>query len=78
MDVGAGAPAALLEDPERSLFADAAELGQRWHGAAEWTTAVTRSPPRFALSCSPGLLRGCAELARAHGWLLQTHAAENQ
>ena len=75
MDVGAGAPAALLEDPERSL-SDAAELGQRWHGAASGRLGYAVAP-RFALSCSPGLLRGCADLARAHGWLLQTHAAEN-
>ena len=75
MDVGAGAPAALLEDPDRSL-SDADELGQRWHGAAGGRLGYAVAP-RFALSCSPGLLRGCADLARAHGWLLQTHAAEN-
>ncbi len=75
MDVGAGAPSALLEDPERSL-SDAAELGQRWHGAAGGRLRYAVAP-RFALSCSPGLLRGCADLARSHGWLLQTHAAEN-
>jgi cytosine/adenosine deaminase-related metal-dependent hydrolase len=75
MDAGADAPLALLEDPERSL-SDAIELGQRWHGAAGGKLRYAVAP-RFALSCSPGLLRGCAELARAHGWLLQTHAAEN-
>jgi len=76
MDVGAGAPAALFEDPERSL-SDAAVLGKRWHGAADGRLRYAVAP-RFALSCSPGLLRGCADLARAHGWLLQTHAAENR
>ena len=76
MDVGAGAPSTLLEDPERSL-SDAAELGQRWHRAAAGRLSYAVAP-RFALSCSPGLLRGCVELARAHGWLLQTHAAENR
>jgi len=76
MDIGVGAPAALLEDPERSI-ADASELGQRWHNAAEGRLRYAVAP-RFALSCSPGLLRGCAELAREHGWLLQTHAAENR
>ena len=75
MDVGDGAPPALLEDPDRSL-SDAAELGQRWHGAAGGRLRYAVAP-RFALSCSPGLLRGCAALARAQGWLLQTHAAEN-
>lgn len=75
MDVGSDAPAALLEDPERSL-SDAAELGQCWHGAAEGRLRYAVAP-RFALSCSQRLLRGCADLAREHGWLLQTHAAEN-
>jgi cytosine/adenosine deaminase-related metal-dependent hydrolase len=75
MDVGAGAPVALLEDPERSL-SDATELGHRWHSAASGRLSYAVAP-RFALSCSPRLLRGCAELAREQGWLLQTHAAEN-
>ena len=34
--------------------------------------------PRFALSCSRTLLEGCGELARRHGWLLHSHAAENR
>jgi cytosine/adenosine deaminase-related metal-dependent hydrolase len=76
MDVGDGAPAALLEDPERSL-ADATELGQRWHGSADGRLRYAVAP-RFALSCSPALLRGCTELARANGWLLQSHAAESR
>jgi cytosine/adenosine deaminase-related metal-dependent hydrolase len=76
MDVGNGAPAELLEDPDRSL-ADAAELGLRWHGAADGRLRYAVAP-RFALSCSPGLLRGCADLAREHGWMLETHAAENR
>jgi cytosine/adenosine deaminase-related metal-dependent hydrolase len=76
MDVGDGAPAKLLEDPEKSL-ADAAEIGQRWHGAADGRLGYAVAP-RFALSCSSALLRGCAELARTHNWLLQSHAAENR
>jgi len=76
MDNGEGAPAALLEDPERSL-ADASELGRRWHGAADGRLRYAVAP-RFALSCSPDLLRGCSELARTHDWLLQSHAAENR
>jgi len=76
MDVGDGAPDALLEDPERSL-ADAAALGKRWHGAAGGRLRYAVAP-RFALSCSSDLLRGCGELARANGWQLQSHAAENR
>jgi len=58
MDVGADAPSALLEEPQRSL-SDAIELGQRWHDAADGRLRYAVAP-RFALSCSPGLLRGCA------------------
>jgi 5-methylthioadenosine/S-adenosylhomocysteine deaminase len=76
MDVGDGAPEELLEDPDRSL-ADAASLGRRWHGAANGRLRYAVAP-RFALSCSPRLLRGCADLAREHGWMLETHAAENR
>ncbi len=76
MDIGDGAPASLIEDRERSL-ADAAELGRRWHGAADGRLRYAVAP-RFALSCSPELLRGCVDLARDNGWLLQSHAAENR
>ena len=76
MDIGDDAPPALLEDRDRSL-ADAEALGKRWHGAAGGRLRYAVAP-RFALSCSAELLRGCSELAREHGWLLQTHAAENR
>ena len=75
MDTGDQVPPALLEDRQRSL-ADAEDLGSRWHGAAGGRLRYAVAP-RFALSCTRKLLDGCAELARRHGWLLQTHAAEN-
>lgn len=75
MDTGDGVPAGLLEDIDRSL-ADAAALGERWHGAAGGRLRYAVAP-RFALSCSRRLLEGCAELARSRGWLLQSHANEN-
>ncbi len=76
MDVGGdGCPSALVEDADASL-ADAESLGARWHGAAGDRLRYAVSP-RFALSCSRALLEGCAELARRHGWLLHSHAAEN-
>jgi cytosine/adenosine deaminase-related metal-dependent hydrolase len=76
MDTGNGVPRALLEDGERSV-ADAEELGMRWHGAAEGRLGYAVAP-RFALSCTQGLLRDCVELARSHGWLLQSHTSENR
>ncbi len=75
MDTGDGVPAGLLEDTDRSL-ADAAALGERWHGAAGGRLRYAVAP-RFALSCSRRLLEECAELARSRGWLLQSHANEN-
>jgi cytosine/adenosine deaminase-related metal-dependent hydrolase len=75
MDMGQDVPAGLLEDTDRSL-ADAAELGDRWHGARGGRLRYAVAP-RFALSCTRELLTGCAELARSRGWLLQSHANEN-
>lgn len=76
MDIGDDVPSGLLEEAEVSL-AEAEEVGLRWHGAAGGRLGYAVAP-RFALSCSADLLRGCAELARRHGWLLQTHAAETR
>jgi cytosine/adenosine deaminase-related metal-dependent hydrolase len=76
MDVGDEVPPGLLEDTDQSL-ADAAELGQRWHGVAGGRLRYAVAP-RFALSCSSSLLRGAADLARKHGWLVQSHASENR
>jgi cytosine/adenosine deaminase-related metal-dependent hydrolase len=76
MDIGDETPPAMLEETGRSLN-EAEEMGRHWHGAGGGRLRYAVSP-RFALSCSPRLLRGCADLARRHGWLLQTHAAENR
>lgn len=76
MNRGDGTPARLLEDADHAL-ADAEALGQRWHLAAGGRLGMAVEP-RFALSSSRELLEGCAALARRHGWLLHTHAAENR
>ena len=75
MDIGDTTPDALIEDADTSL-ADAEAIGIRWHGAADGRLRYAVAP-RFALSCSRPLLEGCAGLARNHGWLLHSHAAEN-
>ncbi|MCG3172134.1 MAG: Guanine deaminase [Myxococcota bacterium] len=51
-------------------------LFRRWHGAGEGRLqfAVT---PRFALSCSDGLMAAAGRLARDNGLLVQTHMSEN-
>jgi cytosine/adenosine deaminase-related metal-dependent hydrolase len=75
MDVADNTPDALVEEADSSL-ADAEALGRRWHGAADGRLGYAVAP-RFALSCTRELLEGCAGLARRHGWLLHSHAAEN-
>ncbi|MGE5527526.1 MAG: 5'-deoxyadenosine deaminase [Patescibacteria group bacterium] len=75
-DAGAGVPAALLEDTETALRESLALL-ENWHGrfGGRLRYAFT---PRFAVSCSEGLLRRVGELSRAHGVRIHTHAAESR
>jgi cytosine/adenosine deaminase-related metal-dependent hydrolase len=75
MDVGEGVPAGLRERRRASLVASDT-LRTRWDGA-EGGRLRYAFAPRFILSCSPGLLRDTAAMARATGCLLHTHAAEH-
>ena len=61
---------------DRSL-AESARLIERWHGkdAGRLRYAVT---PRFAVSCTPDLLRESAALAASTGTYWQTHLAEDR
>jgi len=70
-----GAPPGLLLAAGPALDACAA-LVDRWHGrdGGRLRFCVT---PRFALSCTPELLRGAGELAARHALPVQTHIAEN-
>lgn len=52
------------------------ELVERWHGRDRGRLQFCVTP-RFALSCTPELLRGAAALAERHGLPVQTHLAEN-
>ena len=65
-------PSTILD---RSLR-ESADLIARWHGADDGRLgyAVT---PRFAISCTAGLLRESAALARATGTWWQTHVSED-
>ena len=62
--------------PADEALASCERLVARWHGhdGGRLGFAVT---PRFALSCSRGLMEGAARLARDHDLLIQTHVAEN-
>ncbi len=70
-----GAPPELLLAAGPALTACEA-LVERWHGrdADRLRFCVT---PRFALSCTPELLRGAGDLAERHALPVQTHLAEN-
>jgi guanine deaminase len=65
-------PSTILD---RSLR-ESADLIERWHGAdgGRLGYAVT---PRFAISCSPEMLRESAALAAATGAWWQTHVSED-
>lgn len=70
-----GAPAALCLDAETALVACEALVSQ-WHGHDDDRLRFCVTP-RFALSCTPKLMRGAAELASRHDLPVQTHLSEN-
>jgi guanine deaminase len=61
---------------ERSL-GESDELCERWHGAADGRLGYAFTP-RFAVTCSPELLRESASLATARGAWWQTHLSEDR
>ena len=68
------APAYLLETPEQSRR-DCEGLINRWHGKDRLLYALT---PRFALSCTPGLMKVAGELKQKYpGVYMHTHLSEN-
>lgn len=69
------APGENLLAAEAALAASEA-LIERWHGRDRGRLRFCVTP-RFAISCTPGLLRGAAELAARHDLWIQTHLAEN-
>lgn len=70
-----GAPPELLLAAGPALAACEA-LVARWHGRDDGRLRFCVTP-RFALSCTPALLRGAGELAERHALPVQTHLAEN-
>lgn len=53
------------------------ELCERWHGAADGRLRYAYTP-RFALSCSEGLMRAAGAEAARRGAFVQTHLSENR
>jgi len=76
MDDPATTPENLRATAEEGL-AETERLHARWHGRENGRLAVAVQP-RFAVSCTDGLLRRAAELARSKGLVIHTHASENR
>ena len=76
MDKGRDLPAALIEDPRASIEESLALL-EEWDGRSDGRIRFAFAP-RFAVSCSAGLLRSVADLARERGIMIHTHASESR
>jgi 5-methylthioadenosine/S-adenosylhomocysteine deaminase len=75
MDKGEGVPEGLSEKTEESIRESLALL-DKWHGRADGRVRYCFAP-RFAVSCTRGLLERVAVLARERGVMIHTHASEN-
>jgi 5-methylthioadenosine/S-adenosylhomocysteine deaminase len=76
MDKGDEVPHALQEQTANSIDESIALL-EEWHGKADGRIRYCFAP-RFAVSCTRDLLERVAELARARGVMIHTHASENR
>jgi 5-methylthioadenosine/S-adenosylhomocysteine deaminase len=74
MDKGAEVPPELQEQTAQSIEESLALLDQ-WHGKADGRIRYCFAP-RFAISCTRELLEKVAELSRARGVMIHTHASE--
>jgi len=75
MDKGDEVPRALQEQTANSIDESLALL-EEWHGKASGRIRYCFAP-RFAVSCTRELLEQVAQLARARGVMVHTHASEN-
>jgi guanine deaminase len=70
------APPSLLDPSPQQAYEESKRLIETWHGVGRGIYAVT---PRFAVACTPKMLKVAGRLWREHpGTLLQTHMAENR
>jgi len=76
MDVAGEQPERLRQAAQAGID-ETVDLAQRWHGAANGRLQIALAP-RFAISCTPELLRMTAAAADAHGLLVHTHASEQR
>jgi len=76
MDDPETTPANLRANPEEGL-AEMERLRAAWHLRERGRLRVAVQP-RFAVTCTEGLLRRAAEYARENGLAIHTHASENR
>ncbi|HZT61450.1 MAG TPA: 5'-deoxyadenosine deaminase [Pyrinomonadaceae bacterium] len=76
MDKGDEVPAGLRENSDDSIRESLALL-EEWHGRADGRIRYCFAP-RFAVSCTRGLLEQVARLARERRVSVHTHASENR
>ena len=76
MDLNSQAPKRLQEETQASLD-ESISLRKRWDGAANGRLH-TAFAPRFAVSCSRGLLEAVASLSDRERSLVHTHASESR
>src|SRR5206468_375995 len=76
MDKGEGVPRELQEETENSINESLALLSA-WHNKSQGRIRYCFAP-RFAISCSRGLLSRVAQLAVEHDVMVHTHASENR
>jgi cytosine/adenosine deaminase-related metal-dependent hydrolase len=77
---------ALMDDPTtnpaglcceaRAALAETDRLAKAWHGAEDGRLRVAFCP-RFAVSCTDGLLREVGARAKADGFFVHTHSSES-
>lgn len=76
MDLGDEVPKPMMEDRAESLR-ESLELCDRWDGAEEGRIRYAFAP-RFAVSCTEGMLRDVSEAAADRGVFIHTHASETE
>jgi len=76
MDADAAVPKRLIENTKSSID-ESLDIQRRWNGQANGRLRAAFAP-RFALSCSQGLLEAVASLSAGQQTLVHTHASEQQ
>lgn len=75
MDKGDDVPKGLSEKTDSSI-AESIRLAEEWHGRDDGRIRYGFAP-RFAVSCTRGLLEQVAHLSVKHELMVHTHASEN-